>query len=295
MASKRRLGRGLEALISKKPEDSFEETGSSDNNGNSFSAGIIETPLDKIEPSPFQYRKVFSEDSIAEMAESIKTQGLVEPVLLRPHGDKFQIVCGERRFRAFCKLGKETIPSVIRKFTDKEISEIGLIENIQREDLNEIDLASAYNDLLQKHGYSQEELGKRIGKSRSSITNILRLLKLPEEVRSALVDKKISYGHARALISAGTVKEQEALLEKIISESLSVRELERILNPQPKEPLVKKKTPPKDPDIISLEDELCRKLNSKVSLSCGKNGSGSITIKYFSSDDLERILTALRH
>lgn len=237
-----------------------------------------------IRPNPYQPRKVFNEEGINELAASIKEHGVFQPIIVRKAIGGYELIAGERRLRASKTAGKEDIPAIVVDFDDRQMMEISLLENIQREDLNPIEEAEAYDNLLHKLGYTQDELAQRIGKSRPYITNMLRLLKLPSAIREKLIEGKLSNGHARTLLAIENEDEAVALAQRAIKEKLSVRELENIIN-QRKRPKIKKSEKPLDPSYENVRHIIEGKLATKVKIEKDK-----IVISYRDVDDLNRIL-----
>ena len=250
--------------------------------------------LSKIEPNRDQPRKEFNEDALQELAESIKNHGMIQPIVVRPKGKQYEIVSGERRWRAARLAGLKDVPVVIKEYSDSEVAEIALVENLQREDLSPIEEAIAYQKLLDDFGLKQEEIAFRVSKSRSVITNALRLLKLPETVRNMINEKTLSTGHGKVLLSLDDPKQQITLAQRIVDENLSVRQTEeavrQLLNP----PAPKKKTELSNEVIYKdLEKKLCQKISSKVSIHRSNEKKGKIEIAYTSLEDLERIVEQL--
>ncbi|PLX42053.1 MAG: chromosome partitioning protein ParB [Deltaproteobacteria bacterium] len=266
------LGMGLDALLS----DSLE--------GDYFLC-----PIERISPSPSQPRKAFNNDSLDELAQSIKEKGLIQPVVLRkaPSGD-YELIAGERRWRAAQRAGVTELPAIVRDTLSEEVLELALVENVQRENLNPVDEARAYKLLMDSSSMTQEAVATRIGKSRVSVANSLRLLSLPQECLEALSDGLITAGHARAILSAPAA-DRLKLMKTIIARGLSVREAEAAANkPARKKPAPKRK----DADTKALEERISRALGSRVTLKTGrKKGSGTLTINYDSLDDLDRLLS----
>lgn len=292
--TRRALGRGLASLI---PLDS-EEKGDREE--------IINVQVSLITVNPFQPRKDFKEEEIQSLAESIKKQGLLQPVVVRRVGDGYEIISGERRFRAMCSLGYATIPCWVKNdIPDDKMLELALVENIQRENLNEIELALAYQKLLFECGLSHQDLSERIGKSRTVITNTLRLLKLPEDLQKMLRDGTITMGHARALLSIEDPAQQRSLVEKIIADELSVRDIEKIVQSETetgknlieksKSAVTKKKkeTAKVDPDLQSQQDLLRYRFGTDVKITMHDDHTGVITINFFGDDDFNRIVDML--
>ena len=253
--------------------------------------GVREVEIARIRPNPNQPRIQFSEESIAELADSIAERGVLQPILLRPEGDGFQIVAGERRWRAAQKARLHTIPAIIREIDEATTAEIALIENIQREDLNAIEEAEGYRQLIDRHGHTQEDIGKLVHKSRSHIANLLRLLDLPQEVRESLLRGDISMGHARAVASA---PDPEALTREIVAKGLSVRQAERRAKRAKQGPheLILDKRRAVDPDLAALERQLGDMLGLKVQVA-HKGDGGTVTLHYSSLDQLDMVCQRL--
>ena len=280
------LGRGLDALIS---TEAVRTSGSS-------SIGEIE--IAKIFANPNQPRRDFNEDALQELADSIKELGVIQPITLRKmEDDTYQIIAGERRFRASQLAGKTTIPAYILKADDEDTMEMALIENIQREDLNPLEIALAYQQLIEQHNLSQEQLSKRVGKGRATIANFLRLLKLPGEIQVALKEKRIDMGHAKALLSLDSHADQLNVFHDIEKNGYSVREVEEIVRnikegntesaTQPKEKADKKQ----DAVYHQLKKHLTQFFQTPVQLTCSAKGSGKISIKFKDESELERIIS----
>ena len=256
-------------------------------------ARLIELDPSDIRPNPKQPRRVFNEEALGELAESIRRDGVQEPVLVRKAGDHYELISGERRVRASIMADRKTIPAVCRDVSDRDMLKLGLIENIQREDLNAIEMAQGYRDLMDEFGWTQDEVSREVGKKRATVANMLRLLNLPESVQAFLADGSLSMGHARALLSIDSAAGQIGAARKIITQGLSVRQAEKLAA----EKKTEKDTPPKpkkDPNIAELEDELRRRLGTKVQLKTQQGGKGRIEIEYYDLDELERLLAMLR-
>lgn len=280
------LGRGLDALIS---TEAVRTSGSS-------SIGEIE--IDKIFANPNQPRRDFNEEALQELADSIKELGVIQPITLRKMEDEtYQIIAGERRFRASQLAGKTTIPAYILKADDEDTMEMALIENIQREDLNALEIALAYQQLIEQHNLSQEQLSKRIGKGRATIANFLRLLKLPAVIQVALKEKKIDMGHAKALLSLDSHGEQIALFNDIVKNGYSVREVEEMVRnikegATPKAAAEKKSADKKQDAVFhQLKKQLTNFFQTPVQMTCSAKGSGKISIKFKNEKELERIIS----
>lgn len=265
------------------------------------SSSISEIELSKIQPNPEQPRSIFEEETLEELATSIRSLGLIQPITLKETGpDKYMIISGERRYRASLMAGLDRIPAYIKTAADENVVEMALIENIQREDLNSIEIALAYQKLLDNYGLTQEKLSERVGKKRATIANYLRLLKLPAEIQMGLKDKKIDMGHARALISVEDPEVQLALYEQILAEGLSVRNVEELVRqaaqgalPEgvPAKAKVKKTTLPEEYDM--LREHLSTFFQTKVQLACNEKGKGKITIPFASEEELEKLIGLL--
>jgi ParB family chromosome partitioning protein len=270
------LGRGLDALI---PID--EEA-----------KGYILADIDQIKPNSYQPRKEFDEDGIDELASSIKEKGIIQPLVGRKIGDSYEIIAGERRWRAAQKAGLKRIPIILKDASESEVLELALIENLQREDLNPLEEAIAYEQLIGDFGLTHDEISKRIGKDRSTITNQIRLLKLPERVKQAIKNREISAGHARAILSIESQSKALEILELIKRNKLSVRQTEKLVQGSIKEREADKKQKYDDPFISNVTERLKRALGTQIKI-IDRNGKGKIEIEYYSLDDLERIIESL--
>lgn len=279
------LGRGLDALITM---DDLKTGGSS---------SISEIALSKIKPNPDQPRTIFEEDALEELAISIRSLGVIQPITLKEIGsDSYMIISGERRYRASLLAGLESIPAYIKTAEDENVMEMALIENIQREDLNSIEIALAYQKLIDIYGLTQERLSERVGKKRATIANYLRLLKLPAEVQMGLKDKKIDMGHARALISVDDPGVQLALYEQVLADGLSVRNVEELVRgsvkpTKSKGEKVRKSMLPEEYNL--LKEHLSRFFQTKVELVYNDKGKGKITIPFASEEELEKLISLL--
>lgn len=276
--SKKGLGKGLQALISEASLDVHES--------------LVEVEVSRIHPNPKQPRRVFDEEKLLELAASIKEHGVVQPVLLRRVGADYELVAGERRWRAAQKAGLATIPAVIRDFTEAQTMEIALIENLQREDLNPIEEALAYRTLLEEFGLTQEELAQRLGKSRPQISNTLRLLSLSQEIQEELSAGRLTMGHAKVLLGLEERAVQDRLARRIMAEGLSVREAEELVKSagsgRPR-PAANRKSQSIDPGLIDFEERLRQALGTPVKILPG-TPRGRIEINYYGVEDLERIV-----
>ena len=291
--SKRRLGKGIDALLEAGAEIPVGET----------PAGVLSVEIDRISPNPNQPRKTFNEDALNELTESVREKGVIQPIIVEPQGDgRYVIVAGERRFRAAKRAGLSSIPVIERTFTENEKLEIALIENIQRDDLNPIEEAEAYLALMNASGLTQDELSHRLGVNRSTIANTVRLMRLPDPMRLSVANGEISAGHARALLALDDNGAREALYQKIVEDGLSVREAEAAVTAvqgakprasKPKLPGSAATTQRKSVEIAALEEELVEALGTKVVIN-GTESRGKIEISFYSLDDLNRVGDAIK-
>lgn len=291
----RGLGKGLDALIPSTIEVKNEKV-KVDNSVEDSSEKLVKITM--VEPNREQPRKNFDEDSLLELAESIKQFGLLQPILVQDRKTYYEIVAGERRWRAAKMAGLKEVPVIIRDLTEQEIVEISLIENIQRENLNPIEEAMAYKRLLTEFNLKQDEVAERVSKSRTAVTNSMRLLKLCDEVQQMIIDDMITTGHARALISIEDKEQQYTIAQKIFDEKLSVRDVEKLVKDLNK-PIKEKKKIEKDKslEIIyqDIEEKLKQSLGTKVAISSKGEGIGKIEIEFYNNDDLEKITDRLMH
>ncbi len=248
--------------------------------------------IEQLKPNPLQPRLKFDQESIDELAHSIKESGVLQPVIVVSEGNYYRIVIGERRWRAAQKIGLKKIPSLIRSMPKVQQLETSLVENLQREDLNPLEIALAYQKLIQELNYTQQQIAEKVGKDRTSVTNYLRLLNLPKEIQDNLAERKISMGHARALIALENPKLQISLSRQIIQKQLSVRDVEKIVH-KLKHTIPSQKSHISDPDLMALQEEFIKLLGTKVALS-GSQKKGFIKIYYFSPDDLNRIYEKIK-
>lgn len=294
MAAKKHigLGRGLGALI--KDGSTAEPAGKPSEKTNSIR-------IDKIRKSPWQPRQVFAAEALAELVESVKERGVLQPLLVRKVGDQFELIAGERRLRAAQECSLTEIPAVIMDVGDQDAAEIALVENLQRADLNLVEEAEGYRMLAEKFELTQDQIAERVGKARPTISNALRLLDLSDSVKRMIAEKRITPGHAKALLSLEIVKEQELLAERIANEDLSVRTVERIVSKTkraPKRPRAEKTEIPGD-HLHVLAEKIRQQLGTQVRLSScktlsnGKKAPGKLEIEYYSSDELDRIIQIL--
>lgn len=271
------LGKGLGALIRENEHDVI--------------SAITELKITELEANQNQPRRFFDEEALRELSDSIKEHGVVQPIIVRKTDDNYQIVAGERRWRAARLAGLKTVPVVVKDYSNIQVMQIALIENLQRQDLNSIEEALAYKSLIEEHDMTQEDISGKIGKSRSAIANTLRLLNLPDEIRNMVVHGRISAGHARALLAVVDKGKQIEIAQRIIDQQLNVRDIEKLV--MQKDKVTEKKEKKKDVEIVELEEQLKRTFATKVSIVHKKN-KGKIEIEYYSNDDLERILELLQ-
>ena len=276
--TRKALGKGLSALLQDR------ETGG-DNE-------LRDLDLDLLTPNPYQPRQVFSEAKLDELAQSIRLHGFVQPLLVRRDGERFQIIAGERRWRAAQRLGLLKVPAVIKRIPDGELMETSLVENIQRESLNPLEEASAYHRLTHEFHLTQEAVAQRTGKDRTTITNFLRLLKLPKDLQQLILEEKLSVGHARALLALEHAAEQRTLAEKIVRYGWSVRQVERAVSAYRIETPRRKEKPRQDPNVRAAVEKLERALGTKVRI-VEKGQGGRIEIEFYSQEELQRLYECL--
>lgn len=271
---KKALGKGIKAFIPEEYGILKEES-------------YTELEVDELRPSPLQPRMRFDEKGIEELAQSIRKAGVLQPIIVIPEGEKFRILIGERRWRAAQKAGLRKVPVLIRNIPKEQQLEVSLVENLQREELNPIEIARAYERLTEELGYTQEEVGEKVGKDRASVANFLRLLKLPSEIQESIQDGKISMGHAKILLSVEDSKAQLDLVKRIVHKGLSVRATENLVAKFNKQLSPSRKRNP-DPNLEAVQEELLKALGTKVVIS-GNQKKGIINIFYYSLDELNRI------
>lgn len=304
MASKKVLGRGLGAFFPEYDEDAEQskdqKTGKEQGDGSPYVEPqkrvniVLHVPVENIRPNPHQPRKEFNEDRLQELADSIDNHGLIQPITVRYIGEKrFELISGERRLRASKLAGIEEIPAYIREVNDDDIISYALIENIQREDLNPIEVAMGYQRLIEEADYTQAEVAERVGKNRSTVTNMLRLLNLPAFIQAGLRDQKISMGHARALLSVDDEDDQKKIYKRIIDKGYSVRKTEKVirkLNNNQKKKSKSSDTSSKEQAFLKeISNRLRSTLSTKVNIKSKKDG-GEIRIEYYSDEELDRLL-----
>lgn len=278
---KKGLGKGLEALISS--TNALEEAQN----------GVLEVKINEVEPNSEQPRKAFDQEKLEALSESIKEHGVVQPILVRNEGSHYIIVAGERRWRASKLAGLKTIPVIVKELTTRQVMEIALIENLQREDLNPIEEADAYQKLMKEYGMTQEDVAKVVGKSRVSIANSVRLLNLSGDIKEMLSDGRITSGHARTLITVTNPIRQKELADQIIENNLNVRDTERLAAREEKKGSAKKKSISENNSSVSdLEEKLRIAYGTKINLARGKN-KGKIIFEYYSNEEFDRIIDIL--
>ena len=301
MSKKRALGKGLSALLESASSD-ITSSNSGSLQGSQTVGSISSILITQIEANPFNPRTHFEEDALKELANSILEHGVIQPLTVRKLGrDRYQIISGERRFRASQLAGLKDVPCYIRIANDSTMLEMALVENIQREDLNAIEVGLSYQRLIDECDFTQENLGKKLGKSRSNITNYLRLLKLPIKVQVSVREGLISMGHARALVSAGDEVKQEELLTKVLTDNLSVRGLEDLIKGKKSETKAKSNLSkevgeeyPLSNNAVNFKLNLANKLNTKVEIKVNNKGIGKMMISFKSQDELDKIIDLLK-
>ena len=290
---KRGLGRGLDSLFGDVEEEKQEESKEKEIQ---IEKVVVNEPkeidIGLIDRNPEQPRKIFDDEALAELAESIKNYGVIQPIIVKQKGDRYEIIAGERRWRASRLAGLKTIPCIIKDYTEQEISEIAIIENLQREDLNPIESAKAIKSLINQYNLTQDEVADKIAKSRPAVANTLRLLSLPESIIALVESNKLTAGHARALLAIESPAKQKEVALQIIQNGLTVRDVENIIKHlnKPKIEIVK---PEKSLELKDFEDKIKRVFSTKVQIK-GNDKKGKIVIDYYSKDDLERIYDILK-
>ena len=300
MAIKKGLGRGLDMLIPREDTSSHkkgenEEKKINEKKEENIQEYDIQVDIKKIEPNRNQPRKQFDEDVIEELAESIKQFGVIQPLIVKKRGEYYEIIAGERRWRASKKAGLKKVPVIIKEYDDKEILKISLIENLQREDLNPIEEAQAYQKLQEEYGLKQDEIASSVSKSRTAITNTMRLLRLDERVQKMIMDNLITSGHGRTIIPIEDKKLQYETACKILDENLSVREAEQLVKRLLEHKEKRKEEEPQNVEMYHFFEERMKDiLGSKVTIKNKKNNKGRIEIEYYSEDELERIIDLIQ-
>ena len=274
------LGKGLSALLPQRPATAPDMA----------PGAVASIAIDLIDPNPLQPRTVFQPDKLSELAQSIRANGVIQPLIVRRSGDRYELVAGERRWRAAKLAGLDAVPVLIQDLADSRMLEITLIENIQREDLNPIEIAHAFDRMGRELGLSHDDIGRRTGKDRSTVTNMLRLLRLPDEVQILLAERRLSMGHARAILGLPTPDLQRDLADKVSSQGLSVRQVERLVQrmTEPREPKPPDDTA-QDPNVKAAIQQLERVLGTRVRIVAKSQQRGCLEIDYYSPEDLDRI------
>lgn len=295
---KRGLGRGLSALLESAETDVTNRTGTADNSKVAGSVSLLK--VGNIEANPFQPRLHFNEEALAELAESIRQHGIIQPITVRKMGyDKYQIISGERRFRASQLAGLDEVPCYIRVANDQSMLEMALVENVQRENLDAIEVALGYKRLIDECSLTQEQLAEKVGKKRATVTNYLRLLKLPVDIQVAIKEGVLSMGHARALINIDSEAKQLEIFEAIVADALSVRQTEELVRgakpatPRTPKTAAKKAPAALPPNVELLREELSSRFDRSIAVKRNSKGKGSITIPFTSDADLEKLYELL--
>jgi ParB family chromosome partitioning protein len=280
--ARKALGKGLEALI---PDIKAEQAAGE--------VGVVELDIDSISANPYQPRSTMSEVSLEDLRHSISEKGILQPVIVRRNSGRYELVAGERRLRAAKLAQLPTVPAIIRQVSDSEALEIALVENLQREDLNPIDEARGYKELIRRFNLTQEDLARKIGKDRSTIANVLRLLNLPDEVKKGLEEGKINMGHARALLGLSDGRQIEGVYRTILHRGLSVRQVESMVRRRLRGKVRRTKTTSRvDPEICRIEEDLMRRLGTRVRV-VYHGGHGKIEIEFYTDEDLSRIIEVM--
>ena len=275
MTKRSGLGRGLEALI----PVTQEPTG-----------GVTQVPVSSITPNPMQPRTALDPEALAELAASVREHGLIQPLIVTLQGpERYQLIAGERRWQAARMAGLAMVPVIVKEASPQQVLELALVENIQRADLNPLEEASAFRQLVEEFGLTQEQVAERVGKSRVAVTNILRLLRLPAEAKQALADSTIREGHARALLALPTPEAQIAALRTVVNKALSVRQTEELVRRLLAEPAPKKPKEPANPETQALEEEFRETLGTKVTLQRNRKGQGRLVIHFYSEEELQTL------
>lgn len=276
---KRALGKGLKAFLPEEYSILKDEK-------------FVDVDVEDLRPNPLQPRQEFDPQSLAELASSIKETGVLQPLVVVPEGNHYKIVVGERRWRAAQKIGLTKIPAIVRHLSEKQQIEASLVENLQRKDLNPIEIAHAYQKLIQELNFTQEEVAERVGKDRASVANILRLLKLPPEVQKMVAEGKISMGHARAIVTLQNPDQQIFISRLVVEKTLSVRDVEKMMA-EKRSPTISNPKKAMDPDLLAVQDEMIQILGTKVAIS-GNAEKGVIKLFYFSLEDLNRLFEKIK-
>ncbi|MGQ9633013.1 MAG: ParB/RepB/Spo0J family partition protein [Bryobacteraceae bacterium] len=288
------LGKGLSSLLGPKPSGASLQPATLDATSRISGEQVVRIPLEDIDPNPLQCRTVFDNQRLQELADSIRSNGVIQPLVVRRNGVRFQLVAGERRWRASRMAGLKEVPALVQELPDDRLLEVTLIENIQREDLTAIEIARAFERLVREVGLSHEEIARRTGKDRSTVSNMLRLLRLPPDVQQLVSEHRLSMGHARAILSLPTEELQRQVAEKAASQGLSVRQVERLVHRmtesrEPKSP----EDAPLDPNLKAAVQALEEAMGTRVRIVARAQGRGRIEIEFYSEEDLQRLYEML--
>ena len=294
--TRKALGRGISALLPTRPSTAAAVSAlESAPNVTVGPQGAAHVAIDQIDANPLQPRSIFQPERLRELADSILANGIIQPLIVRTKGDRFELIAGERRWRAAKVAGLKAVPVVVQNLVEERILEVSLIENIQREDLNPIEVAQAFDRLCREMGMSHEEIAKRTGKDRSTVTNMIRLLRLPDQVQILLAERKLSMGHARAILGIENPQLQLSLADKAAAEGMSVRQVERAVQKmnEDRDPSEPKPEPKLDPNVKAALEELERHLGTRVKIAEKGQGRGKIEIEFYSMEDLDRIYSLI--
>lgn len=295
--NKEALGKGIRSLLQGINSDFISPAGQLKESVVEATTGVMRIPIDKIESNPKQPRRDFDEQSLEELTQSIKIHDIIQPITVSNlPGNKYRLIAGERRWRAAKMAGLKDIPAYVRHANDQELLELALLENLQREDLNAMEIALSYKRMMEELSHTQEQVAERMGKDRSTVTNYIRLLKLPPDIQIAVRNGELSMGHARALINVDTVDKQLFIFNEIKSKGLSVRQTEILVRNMYKDGEEQKKpaTPVLPPTFQKIEDKIASHFSTKVKVRHSKNGSGQITFDYYSLQDLNKLLDLMQ-
>lgn len=289
--NKEAIGKGIRSLLQSIDTDLKNTAGALKPQIVEAATGVIRIPLENVETNPKQPRRDFDEQALQELAHSIKLHDIIQPITVsKLHGNKYRLISGERRLRASKLAGLKDIPAYIRQANDQELLELALLENLQREDLNAMEIAFSYKRLMEELSHTQEQVAERMGKDRSTVTNYIRLLKLPPDIQVAVRNGEISMGHARALINVDTIDKQLYIFDEIKAKGLSVRQTETLVRNLYKEKEEKKSTENLPPAFKKVEDQLASHFSTRVKLKHVRDGSGSITFEYYSLEEMNKLL-----
>lgn len=289
--NKEALGKGIRSLLQSIDADLKTTAGTLKPAAVQEVTGMIRIPVEQIEPNPKQPRRDFEESSLQELAASIKLHDIIQPITVsKISANKYRLISGERRWRASKIANLKDIPAYVRQANDQELLELALLENLQREDLNAMEIALSYKRMMEELSHTQEQVAERMGKDRSTVTNYIRLLKLPPDIQIAVRNGEISMGHARALVNVDTIEKQLFIFDEIRSKGLSVRQTENLVRNFYKEPEEKKSIPTLPPAFQKVEDKLASHFSTRIKMRHSKNGSGQITFDYYSLEELNKLL-----